>query len=189
MNNYFWDKPLGHLYQFKNKDELCVFLNKTQIHADMEGFSNSDIYGISIRLIPDDPEQDPNDIFCDGEYACEHIKPEDGERLYQMVYHDPNPYMEIEEQIAGTFKNHFGAFILKPEDLTLDERWEFPCNVFIWLEQSWDRCGNTEIALFQVTPVGKELTVQQVQEFEDQHMQKQIDELNLRLEWEKQRYD
>lgn len=187
MNNIFWDTPCGVLYNFKNKDELVLFLNKTQIHENMEDFSNSDAFGISIRLISDDPDQDTSDGLFDGEYACERIEPKDGEYFYQMQYHDPNPYFDDDDQIAKTTGHHFGAFIIKPEDVTLDDRWKFPCNVFIWLEKSFDRAGDLEVKLFSVTPVGEEFTVQETQEFEDKHMQKQIDNLLLRLEWEKKR--
>lgn len=186
----YWDIPQGELYRFNSKEELVYFMNKTQIHSGFDDFNGNDSFGISVRLIPDEPDCDPEDLelgLVDGEYACEHLTPTEEEPFYKLTIHQPNPYSTEEEQYASQYGNHFGTFILKPEDVILDERWVFPCNVFIWLERGADRLGGFEIKLFCVTPVGKERTVQGTQEYEDSVKERQISILNKFIEYENQR--
>lgn len=175
----FWDTPHGELYNFNNKSELVTFLNKTQIHFEIESFSGDPTHGISIRFVPEN-----DDEFSDGEFAAEYIKAPHGESFYGLPIHNPNPYSTLEEQYASVVAYHYGICLVKEEDVSLDERWKFPCNVFIWVEQTHDRMGTTNINLFSVWPVGSERTVSESQKYEDEHAEKQIERLNYFIELE-----
>lgn len=181
MNKIYWDTPQGELYNFKDKSELVQFLNKTQIHFEVESFSGNNAHGISIKFNPDDAD----DIFSDGEYAVEHQMAKEGEYFYCLPMHNPNPYCKEEEQYASTIGFHYGVIEVKEEDVTLDSRWEFPCNVFIWIENTADRLGSLTINLFSVWPVGSERTVAAAQSYESTHATEQIARLEQFIELEK----
>ena len=183
----YWDTPCGELYKFNDKSELVKFLNKTQIHFDVEGFSGNDAHGISIRFIPDqqgDPA-DEFDLLCgDGTYAMEYFEVDPSVDNYCLPIHNPNPYSNTDEQCASVIGHYYGVCSVKEEDVILDERWKFPCNAFIWMEHSGDRLGKLEINLFSVFPIGSERTVQQSQAYEDTHAEKQIDKLKYFIDLE-----
>lgn len=181
MNNIFWDAPQGELYNFKDKSELVKFLNKTQLHFDIENFSGNDAHGISIKFLPEEPD----DIFGDGEYSAEYLKAQDGEYFYRLPIHNPNPYSNLDEQYAQVCGFHYGICLIKEEDVILDDRWEFPCNAFIWVGDTCDRMGKLSINLFSVWPVGSERTVESSQIYENERSQKQIERLNYFIELEK----
>lgn len=155
----FWDMPCPALYYFKDKSELNIFLNKTQLHYEFECIENDDTFGISFKTkILDDSGEVEYDVDIE---ACNA-----GNCGYTLPIHDRNEYFETERQFASR-RHAFGVVQTKPDDLILDERWSFPCRVFIWIETRCDRVGDMEIKLFHVVPEGSEYTIQKTQDVEN----------------------
>lgn len=152
--NLFWDLPCGGMVHFNDKEELCTFLNKTQLHWDCEYFSNDETFGIGIQY-----------DYEAGEYKVE--VHEVNNDCYVIPIHQKNWYIDSDKQLADTYsQDHYVT--VKSEDLCLDNRWSFPCNVYIWIEDTFDRMGTVEYKMFHVIPCGKEITIQSYQKEEDE---------------------
>lgn len=170
MDKIFWDMPQPEMYYFKDKSELNTFLNKTQLHYEMESFSNDGTFGIMLK----EQEEDEDGY---AEYDVEITEVENHKAGYVIPIHDKNEFFDSWDDLNAT--RHSVPYIVttEPDDLILDDRWQFPCRVFIWVQKGADRLGTIEISLFHVVPEGKELTVQSSQAQEDQYSKKWVDNL------------
>jgi len=158
-----YDTPEGELILFHNETQLKHFICNL-------GLAPEDLEDLGIHV-----EFDP----VEEEYICEI------EDVYVAPVFNPNPYMEMEEQHYAAINSQF---TYKPEQLTLDEdiyTGDWPMVAYMCYSQGFSRLGDECIKIFNIQPLSKMMTVDQMIKIVSANHNQWKDNHERALEWEK----
>lgn len=162
----FVDTPTGELFIFNNEDDVKDFF--IMLSLDPE-----DMESVGVTIHHTGSEEDDN-----FEYAFEEIE---NARIYPIF--EENMFIPDDQKHSFTGKR----IVYTRDILSLCPVMysSFPLVAYVNIQKMWDRTGNTELFIFQISPITELLTVESVKTIVEKNKKCWDDNLAFRLECER----